>query len=116
MVDETISGEANLETNLELTNALVDPATSFVKIGSGVSSAFYLVGIEDNTDGRELIISNETSFVMNIIFESPAILSPNEGRRIRTTTGSNVSINSFGAARLIYSSSTVGSQGRWLLL
>jgi hypothetical protein len=120
LVDETISGAANLPlvepTNLELTNALVDPATSFVKIGSGVSSAYYLVGIEDNTDGRELIISNETAFAMNIMHNSSAIESGNQGRRIMTPTGSNVTINSFGAARVIYSSSTAGAQGRWLLL
>jgi hypothetical protein len=54
---------------------------------------------------------------MNIIFEDTlTITAGNQGRRIRTTTGSNVPIFAFGAARLIYSSTTVGSTGRWLLL
>jgi hypothetical protein len=117
-VNGNVANNTGYQGEVQLTNSLLPIDVSFAKITPGTwLSAFSLVGIEDNTDGREIIISNETAYSMNIIHEDTAIISAgNQGRRIRTTTGSNVSINAFGAARLIYSSSTVGSQGRWLLL
>lgn len=114
-VNQSISGTGNISPgNLELTNILLNSDTSFAKINSGVSSAYNLVGIEDNTDGREIIISNETQYSLFIINDSS--LAGALGRRIMTQTGANVEINPYGAFKVIYSSSTYGAQGRWLVL
>ena len=114
-VNENIAGTGNISPgNLELTNILLNSDTSFAKINSGVSSAYNLVGIEDNTDGREIIISNETQYSLFIINDSATAGAL--GRRIMTQTGANVEINPYGAFKVIYSSSTYGAQGRWLLL
>lgn len=100
--------------NLELTNTLMNSDTSFAKITTGILSSYNLVGIEDNTDGREIIVSNETAYSMYIQHNSATAGAL--GRRIMTQTGANVEINPYGAAKLVYSSSTAGSQGRWLVL
>lgn len=109
-----VNGSIASAANLELTTLLMGNDVSFAKITTGILSSYNLVGIEDNTDGREIVISNETAYSMYVLNDSATAGAV--GRRIMTQTGANVEINAFGAARLIYSSSTAGSQGRWLLL
>jgi Collagen triple helix repeat (20 copies) len=103
--------------NLELTSILMPADISFAKITSsgGYLSNYNLIGIEDNTDGREIIISNETPYIMTVKHEESGIII-DEGKRIITSTGSDITIYAYAAIKVIYSSTTAGAQGRWLLL
>ena len=101
----------NDSTAFELT---INVDTSYAKITGTPGSGFDLVGIVDNTDGREIIISNETPSSMYIRHNS--LVAGALGRRIMTQTGADVEINPYSAFQVIYSSSTHGAQGRWLVL
>ncbi len=98
-------------TPLELT---LNVDTSFAKIGGNPTSSFDLVGIADNTDGRDIIVSNETAYSMFV--RNNSITAGATSRRIMTQSGSDLEINPYAAVKVVYSSSTAGAQGRWLVL
>jgi len=101
----------NDSTALELT---LNADTSFAKIGGNPTSSFSLVGIADNTDGRDIIISNETAYSMFV--RNNSLTAGATSRRIMTQSGSDLEINPYAAVKVVYSSSTAGAQGRWLVL
>lgn len=101
----------NNSTAFELT---VNADTSYAKITGTPGSGFDLVGIVDDTDGREMIISNETPSSMYIRHNS--LVAGATSRRIMTQSATDLEINPYSAFRVVYSSTTAGSQGRWLVL
>lgn len=91
-------------------NAAVPISTNtFVEV-SGPSGAFTINGIANGTDGRFLIILNQTGQDMTIAHQSGT--DPTAGNRIITMTGADRSTTANGAVQLIYSAAA----SRWILI
>lgn len=91
-------------------NAAVPIATNtFVEV-SGPSAAFSLNGIANGSDGRFLIVVNQTGFDMTLAHQSGT--DPTAANRIITMTGADRTTTGNGAATLIYSAAA----SRWLLI
>jgi hypothetical protein len=90
--------------------------TSFAKISVGtITSAFNLIGIDDNTDGREIVVSNETGFSMFIVHGSLTVSSAANAIML-PTGGGTYEVAAHGAVKLIYSDTTNSGVGAWQLL
>lgn len=100
-------------TNLEVT---LNVDTSFVKISGNPTSSFGLIGLVDAglTDGREVFISNETAFSMFV--RNNSLVAGSTSSRLMTQNATDLEISAYAGLKVIYSSSTAGSQGRWLVL
>jgi hypothetical protein len=91
-------------------NAAVPIATNtFVEV-SGPSAAFTLNGIANGSDGRLLIVLNQTGFDMTVAHQSGT--DPTAANRIINMTGADRTTTGNGAAMLIYS----GAASRWILI
>lgn len=91
-------------------NAAVPIATNtFVEV-SGPTGAFTINGIANGTDGRLLIVLNQTGQNMTMAHESGT--DPDAANRIVSMTGADRATTGNGAAILIYSAAA----SRWLLI
>jgi hypothetical protein len=91
-------------------NAAVPIATNtFVEV-SGPSAAFTINGVANGSDGRFLIIVNQTGQDMTVAHQSGT--DPTAANRIITMTGADRTTTANGAAMLIYS----GAASRWILI
>ena len=91
-------------------NAAVDISTnSFVEV-SGPSAAFAINGIANGSDGRFLILVNQTGQDMTVAHDSG--VDPTAANRIYSMTGADRATTGNGAAILIYSAAA----SRWILL
>jgi hypothetical protein len=91
-------------------NAAVAVGTNtFVEV-SGPGAAFTINGIAGGSDGKFLIILNQTGFNMSIAHESGT--DPTAANRITSMTGADRATTGNGSAQFIYS----GAASRWILL
>ncbi len=82
---------------------------TFIEV-SGPSAAFNINGIAGGSDGKFLIILNQTTYNMTIAHDSGT--DPTAANRIYSMTGADRATTGNGAALLIYS----GAASRWILI
>jgi hypothetical protein len=82
---------------------------TFIEV-SGPGAAFTINGIAGGSDGKFLIILNQTGFNMTVAHESGT--DPTAANRITSMTGADRATTGNGSAQFIYS----GAASRWILL